>query len=190
MKNSRPQRDTTGRCQTPWWEGAVGYQIYVRSFADSNGDGMGDLRGIAQRLDYLTWLGVDAIWLTPFYPTSGHDHGYDVSDYCDVSPQHGTLDDFDHLVELAHSRGLKVIVDLVSNHTSIDHEWFIRARRRRDSPDRTATCGPIRHPAASRPTIGAATSADPPGPWIRPRGSTGAISFCRNSPISTGATKK
>lgn len=148
MKGSRPQQVTTGGfvtssledaagCRkTPWWEGAVGYQIYVRSFADSNGDGMGDLRGIAQRLDYLTWLGVGAVWLTPFYPTSGHDHGYDVSEYCDVSPQHGSLDDFDHLVELAHSRGLKVIVDVVPNHTSIDHEWFIRARGQRDSPDR------------------------------------------------------
>ncbi len=125
-----------GRLRTPWWEGAVGYQIYVRSFSDSTGDGIGDLRGISERLDYLVWLGVDAIWLTPFYPTSGHDHGYDVSEYCDVSPQHGTLEDFDHLVRSAHRRRLRVIVDLVPNHTSIDHRWFVRALDGRDSPDR------------------------------------------------------
>ncbi len=147
MKGSRPQQGAAGRHGassledvsrrgTPWWEGAVGYQIYVRSFSDGNDDGMGDLRGIVERLDYLSWLGVDAVWLTPFYPTPGHDHGYDVSDYCDVSPEHGSLDDFDYLVERAHSLGLRVIVDLVPNHTSIEHEWFVRARKGRDSPGR------------------------------------------------------
>ncbi len=120
----------------PWWEGAVGYQIYVRSFADASGDGMGDLRGITERLDYLSWLGVDAVWLTPFYPSPGHDHGYDVSDYCDVAPAHGNLDDFDRLIERAHALGLKVVVDIVPNHTSIEHEWFVEARRGRHSPGR------------------------------------------------------
>ena len=123
-------------CSEPWWEGAVGYQIYVRSFADGDGDGMGDLKGIADRLDYLSWLGVDAVWLTPFYPSPGHDHGYDVSDYCDVAPRHGTLADFDALVERAHSLGLRVVVDLVPNHTSIEHEWFFQARQGRHSPGR------------------------------------------------------
>lgn len=148
MQGSWSHRDSTGHYETPvshgvsgrgsvpWWEGAVGYQIYVRSFQDSTADGMGDLRGIAERLDYLTWLGVDAIWLTPFYPTSSRDHGYDVREYCAVSPQHGTLGDFDRLVERAHSLGLRVILDLVPNHTSIDHEWFIRAREGRRSPYR------------------------------------------------------
>ena len=120
----------------PWWRGAVGYEIYVRSFADSNGDGLGDLAGITSRLDYLSWLGVDALWLTPFYPSPGHDHGYDVSDYCAVSPRHGTLEDFDVLVREAHRRGLRVMVDIVPNHTSIEHQWFVRARRHRDGPDR------------------------------------------------------
>ena len=120
----------------PWWRGAVGYEIYVRSFADSNGDGVGDLAGITSRLDYLRWLGVDAIWLTPFYPSPGHDHGYDVSDYCAVSPRHGTLEDFEVLVSEAHSRGLRVMVDIVPNHTSIEHEWFARARRNPDETDR------------------------------------------------------
>lgn len=120
----------------PWWHGAVGYEIYVRSFADSSGDGVGDLAGITRRLDYLSWLGVDAIWLTPFYPSPGHDHGYDVSAYCAVSPRHGTLKDFDVLVREAHRRDLRVMVDIVPNHTSIEHPWFASARRDRDGPVR------------------------------------------------------
>ena len=136
MTTGRPQPSDSGRREAPWWEGAVGYQIYVRSFADSTGDGMGDLRGIAERLDYLDWLGIDAVWLTPFYPSPGHDHGYDVADYCDVAPRHGSLADFDRLVERAHGLGLKVVVDLVPNHTSIEHEWFAEARRGRRNPFR------------------------------------------------------
>ncbi len=137
MRASTSEQRTGGSDRTqPWWRGAVGYEIYVRSFADSTGDGVGDLAGIAGRLDYLSWLGVDALWLTPFYPSPGHDHGYDVSDYCAVSPRHGTLDDFDTLVAEAHRRGLRVMVDIVPNHTSIEHPWFARARRDRDGPDR------------------------------------------------------
>ena len=137
MKGSTSEQGTNGRDGAdPWWRGAVGYEIYVRSFADSNGDGLGDLAGITSRLDYLSWLGVDAVWLTPFYPSPGHDHGYDVSGYCAVSPRHGTLQDFDVLVSEAHRRGLRVIVDIVPNHTSIEHEWFTRARRHPDGPDR------------------------------------------------------
>ena len=132
-----PERGTVDSHQAgPWWLGAVGYEIYVRSFADSNGDGLGDLAGITSRLDYLSWLGVDAVWLTPFYPSPGHDHGYDVSDYCSVSPRHGSLNDFDGLVSEAHRLGLRVMVDIVPNHTSIEHEWFTRARRSPDGPDR------------------------------------------------------
>ena len=137
MTSSALERATVGHdLAEPWWRGAVGYEIYVRSFADSNGDGVGDLAGITGRLDYLSWLGVDAVWLTPFYPSPGHDHGYDVSDYCAVSPRHGTLEDFDILVSEAHRRGLRVMVDIVPNHTSIEHEWFARARRHPDGPDR------------------------------------------------------
>ncbi len=138
MTGISPEQAAGGRrASTPWWHGAVGYQVYVRSFADHSGDGMGDLRGVAERLDYLSWLGVDAVWLTPFYSTPGHDHGYDVSDYCSVSALHGTLDDFDRLVERAHDLGLRVIIDVVPNHTSIEHEWFKRARLGRHSPDRS-----------------------------------------------------
>ena len=137
MRASTSEQRTGGFDRTePWWRGAVGYEIYVLSFADSSGDGVGDLAGITSRLDYLSWLGIDALWLTPFYPSPGHDHGYDVSDYCAVSPRHGTLEDFDVLVREAHRRGLRVMVDIVPNHTSIEHPWFARARSSPDGPER------------------------------------------------------
>jgi alpha-glucosidase len=109
---------------TPWWRRAVIYQVYVRSFADSDGDGIGDLPGVRSRLEYIAGLGVDAIWLNPFYPSPQADAGYDVSDYRDVEPIFGTLADFDALAEHVHRLGLRVIVDLVPNHTSSEHPWF------------------------------------------------------------------
>ena len=108
----------------PWWRDAVVYQIYVRSFADSDGDGLGDIPGITARLDHVSRLGADAVWLTPFYTSPQHDHGYDVADYRDVDPRFGTLADADALVARAHELGLRMIVDLVPNHTSWDHPWF------------------------------------------------------------------
>ena len=113
-----------------WWRHAAFYEIYVRSFADSDGDGVGDLPGIRQRLPYLRDLGFDAIWLTPFYPSPGADHGYDVSDYVDVDPLFGTIADFDELVDAAHELELRVIVDIVPNHTSNRHAWFTGDRSR------------------------------------------------------------
>ncbi|MFT4122590.1 MAG: glycoside hydrolase family 13 protein [Microbacteriaceae bacterium] len=110
-----------------WWRTAVIYQIYPRSFADANGDGIGDLPGITRRLPALAELGVDAIWLSPFYTSPQHDAGYDVADYCDVDPRFGTLADFDAMLAAAHGLGLRVIVDLVPNHSSIDHPWFREA---------------------------------------------------------------
>jgi alpha-glucosidase len=110
--------------QVPWWRHAVIYQVYVRSFADGDGDGVGDLPGITARLPHLRDLGVDAVWLTPFYTSPQRDHGYDVADYCDVDPLFGTLADADALIERAHDLGLKVVVDLVPNHTSDEHPWF------------------------------------------------------------------
>ena len=107
-----------------WWRDAVIYQIYPRSFQDSDGDGVGDLRGIERRLDHLAWLGVEALWLSPVYPSPMHDFGYDVSDYTGVDPVFGTLADFDKLVAAARERGLRVLMDVVPCHTSIDHPWF------------------------------------------------------------------
>jgi alpha-glucosidase len=112
-----------------WWRDAVVYQIYPRSFQDSDGDGVGDLRGIASRLDHLVELGVDALWLSPIYPSPLADFGYDVSDYTTVDPGLGTLDDFDELIAAAHERGLRVLLDLIPCHTSIEHPWF------REHPD-------------------------------------------------------
>ncbi|KAF0107864.1 MAG: alpha-glucosidase [Anaerolineaceae bacterium] len=119
-----------------WWRDGVIYQIYPRSFADSNGDGLGDLPGVTSRLDYLSDLGVDAIWLSPFYPTPDKDFGYDISEYCDVDPRFGTLADFDRLVTGAHRRGIRVVLDMVMNHTSDQHPWFLESRSSRDNPKR------------------------------------------------------
>jgi glycosidase len=107
-----------------WWQNGVVYEIYPRSFADSNRDGVGDLEGIRRRLDYLAWLGIDAIWVAPFYPSPMADFGYDVADHTAVDPLFGSLADFDALLEAAHRRGIRVIVDFVPNHTSDQHPWF------------------------------------------------------------------
>lgn len=112
------------RAERPWWRDAVTYQIYIRSFADSNGDGIGDIEGIRSRLPYLKKLGVDAIWITPWYPSPHHDHGYDVADYMDIEPDYGTLAEAETLIKEAHNFGIKFIIDIVPNHTSSDHEWF------------------------------------------------------------------
>lgn len=117
-----------------WWRGGVIYQIYPRSFADSNGDGVGDLRGITERLDYVAALGVDGIWLSPFFKSPMKDYGYDVSDYCDVDPLFGTLDDFRALVDKAHRLGLKVMIDQVLSHCSDQHPWFVESRASHTNP--------------------------------------------------------
>jgi glycosidase len=119
-----------------WWQTCVIYQIYPRSFQDSNHDGIGDLKGIAQRLDYLVGLWVDAIWISPIYPSPMVDFGYDVAGYCDIDPCFGTLADFDDLLLQAHRRGLKVLLDFVPNHTSDQHPWFVESRAARDSQKR------------------------------------------------------
>jgi alpha-glucosidase len=118
----------------PWWKGAAIYQIYPRSFMDSNGDGVGDLPGIASRLEHVASLGVDAIWISPFFTSPMRDFGYDVADYCDVDPVFGTLADFDALVARAHALGLRVLIDQVYSHTSDEHAWFCESRRDRTNP--------------------------------------------------------
>jgi alpha-glucosidase len=119
-----------------WWQRGVIYQVYPRSFQDTNGDGIGDLNGITRRLDYLQWLGVDAVWTSPIFPSPMADFGYDVSDYTGIHPMFGTMDDFDRLVEEAHARDLRVILDWVPNHTSDQHPWFVEARSSRDNAKR------------------------------------------------------
>jgi oligo-1,6-glucosidase len=119
-----------------WWKRAIVYQIYPRSFADSNGDGIGDLAGIASRVDYLAQLGIDVVWLSPVYRSPQDDAGYDISDYRDIDPLFGTLEDLDDLVTKLHERGIKLIMDLVVNHTSDEHPWFVESRSSRENPKR------------------------------------------------------
>jgi alpha-glucosidase len=119
-----------------WWKRGIIYQIYPRSFQDTNADGIGNLDGIRRRLDYLKWLQVDAIWISPVYPSPMADFGYDVADYCGIDPIFGTLADFDRLIEEAHARGLRLILDFVPNHTSDRHPWFVESRASRDNPKR------------------------------------------------------
>lgn len=119
-----------------WWQRGTIYQIYPRSFQDSNGDGVGDLKGIESRLDALVDLGVDAIWISPIYPSPMADFGYDVADYCNIDPRFGTLADFDSLLRAAHARGLKLLLDFVPNHSSDQHPWFRESRSSRDNPKR------------------------------------------------------
>ena len=122
--------------KSPWWQHSVIYEIYPRSFQDSNGDGIGDLNGIIARLDYLVGLGIDAIWISPIYPSPMADFGYDVADYCGIDPIFGTMEDFNRLLAEVHQRGLKMILDFVPNHTSDQHPWFLESRSSRTNPKR------------------------------------------------------
>ncbi|HEX2192631.1 MAG TPA: alpha-amylase family glycosyl hydrolase [Acidimicrobiales bacterium] len=171
-----------------WWQHAVFYEVYLRSFAGGNGDGLGELAGLRSRLPYLNGLGVDAVWITPFYPTPDFDHGYDVAEYCDVDPRFGTLSQFDELVGDAHALGLRVLVDLVPNHTSSRHPWFVDARRDPHHPHRERYVwaagreGPGRHAAppgspgdgvpvpgrGARSRTGARARRGAPGPGVPP----------------------
>jgi len=132
---SRPEK-TSPLANFKWWERGIIYQVYPRSFMDSDGDGIGDLAGIRSKLDYLQWLGVDAIWISPIYPSPMADFGYDISNYTDIDPIFGDLNDFDALLADAHARGLKVLLDYVPNHTSDQHPWFLDSRSSRDSAKR------------------------------------------------------
>ena len=122
--------------QRPGGEEAVIYQIYPRSFADSNGDGIGDLNGITEHLPYLEKLGVDVLWLSPIYQSPNDDNGYDISDYRNIMTEFGTMEDFDHMLAEAHKHHLKIVMDLVVNHSSDEHAWFIESRKSKDNPYR------------------------------------------------------
>lgn len=124
------------KMKQPWWKKAVVYQIYPKSFYDASGDGIGDIKGITAKLDYLKTLGIDCIWITPIYQSPQRDNGYDISDYYSIDETYGTMDDFDELLNEAHKRGIKVIMDIVVNHTSTKHSWFIEARKSKESPYR------------------------------------------------------
>ena len=160
-----------------WWQTGVIYQIYPRSYKDTTGNGVGDLRGIIEKVDYLAnTLGVDAIWLSPFYPSPMKDFGYDVADYVDVHPLFGTLDDFDELLEKAHQRGIKIIIDLVPNHSSDQHPWFQESRSSRDNPKRDwyiwADPTPLTPPAHGgkeegfSPRLRGELEGGPPNNWL------------------------
>ena len=175
----------------PWWQCGAIYQLLVPSFLDTDNDGLGDLAGITARLDYLEWLGVNAIWLSPCYPSPLKELGYDVSDYCDIEPRFGSLAAFDRLLEEAHERDLHVILDWVGNHTSAQHPWFRESRSSRSHERRNWYLWRDAGPTALRRTIGSAFSAAASGngtprprstictrSWIRSRTSTGASRRC------------
>ena len=136
LSNQMMIKNATNPTQTPtdWWREAVIYQVYPRSFCDANNDGVGDLPGITSKLDYIAALGVDIVWISPFFTSPMRDFGYDVSDYCNVDPLFGTLADFDALIARAHELGLKIMIDQVLSHSSDQHPWFIESRSNRTNP--------------------------------------------------------
>ena len=165
-----------------WWQTGVLYEIYVRSFADSNGDGIGDLPGITAKLDYLAWLGVDAVWITPFYPSPMADYGYDIADYTAVDARYGTLDDFDRLLAAAHERGIRVLIDYVPNHTSDQHPWFVESRSSRRNPKRDWYVWRDPGPGGSRPNNWVNMSGAPTWQWDEATGQYYLHSFLPEQP--------
>ena len=167
---------------TPWWKGAVIYQIYPRSFADLNGDGVGDLPGIVAHLEHVASLGVDGIWLSPFFTSPMADFGYDISDYCDVDPIFGTLADFDRLVEKAHMLGLKVIIDQVYCHTSDQHAWFQESRQSRTNPKADWYVWADSKPDGSPPSNWQSVFGGPSWTWDARRGQYYLHNFLNQQP--------
>ncbi|WP_342251079.1 alpha-amylase family glycosyl hydrolase [Sphingomonas sp. OTU376] len=166
----------------PWWKGAVVYQIYPRSFFDSNGDGIGDLPGITARLEHIASLGVDAIWLSPFFKSPMADFGYDVADYRDVDPIFGTLADFDALIARAHALGLRVLIDQVWAHTSDEHAWFVESRASRDNPKANWYVWHDARPDGSPPTNWQSVFGGPAWTWDARRGQYYMHNFLKEQP--------
>jgi len=165
-----------------WWKNGVVYQIYPRSFMDANGDGVGDLRGIEQRLDHLSWLGVDAVWLSPCFPSPMADFGYDVADYCDIDPIFGSLADFDALVAAAHARGIRVVLDWVPNHTSDRHPWFLESRSGRSSAKRGWYVWRDAKPGGAPPNDWKSVFGGPAWEWDEATGQFYLHSFLKQQP--------
>ncbi|GAA4781151.1 alpha glucosidase [Stakelama sediminis] len=168
--------------QAPWWKGAVIYQIYPRSFADSNDDGIGDLPGITAHLDHVSDLGADAIWLSPFFTSPMADFGYDVADYCDVDPIFGTLSDFDAMVERAHALGLRVIIDQVYSHCSVENPWFRESRSSRDNAKADWFVWADAKPDGSPPTNWQSVFGGPAWTWDARRGQYYLHNFLKDQP--------
>jgi alpha-glucosidase len=175
--------DTAAR---PWWKGAAIYQIYPRSFLDSNGDGIGDLPGITQRLDHVASLGVDAIWVSPFFTSPMKDFGYDVADYCGVDPIFGTLDDFDALVARAHALGLRVLIDQVYSHSSDQHAWFEESRQDRTNPKNNWYVWADAKPDGSPPSNWQSVFGGPAWTWDARRGQYYLHNFLSSQPQLNG----
>ncbi|MXP47424.1 DUF3459 domain-containing protein [Altererythrobacter luteolus] len=184
---SRLDRSASGTdTSAPWWRGAAIYQIYPRSFMDSNGDGIGDLPGITQKLDHVASLGVDATWISPFFKSPMRDFGYDVSDYCDVDPIFGTLEDFDALIARAHSLGLKVLIDQVYSHTSDEHEWFAESRSSRHNDKADWYVWADAKPDGSPPTNWQSVFGGPAWTWDARRGQYYMHNFLSSQPQING----
>ena len=180
-KPSPTQAATANGYQPKWWKEAIVYQVYPRSFKDSNGDGIGDLKGITSKLDYIQGLGVNVIWLSPHYDSPNADNGYDIRDYRKVMTEFGTMTDFDELLKGVKQRNMKLIVDLVVNHTSDEHAWFVESRKSKDNPYRDYYfCAPRR--MATSPTTGFRSFRVRRGRSIRQPTSTTCTCLQRNSP--------
>lgn len=153
-----PSLSETNGPRLSWWQTTIIYEIYVRSFFDSNGDGVGDLQGIIEKLEYIKSLGVDCIWLTPIYPSGGKDGGYDVTSFVDIDPLYGSWSDFDKLVKRVHQNNMHIILDFVPNHTSNQHPWFVDSCKSNDE-DNPYRDYYVWHPSTDR--------TNPPNNWVR-----------------------
>src|SRR5690606_18328771 len=178
----RVQEGRTGMDSHLWWQRGIVYQIYPRSFHDANGDGVGDLPGILAKLDYLEWLGVDAIWIAPVYPSPMADFGYDVADYVGIHPVFGTLADMERLIEAAHRKNLKVILDFVPNHTSDRHPWFLEARSSRSNPKRDWYIWRDAKPDGSPPNNWLSVFGGPGWTWDETTGQYYCHAFLKEQP--------
>jgi hypothetical protein len=178
-----------GSWLTDWWKEAVVYEIAPISFQDSDGDGIGDLTGLISRIDYLRWLGIDAVWLTPIFPSPMLDLGYDIADFCGVDPAFGSLQQFDALVTELHRHGIRLILDFVPNHSSEKHPWFAESRRA-IAQSGIGMFGPTLVSTGDRPTTGSAGLVEALGNGMRDRSNISIMLSFPSSPTSTGAIRQ